>query len=386
MNLKRTSYQQGSLTTEKRKSGPAVWVYRWRETDTHGRRVRRKTTFGKAEFPTKASALKHVAALGLDINNESTAQCPRMTLAELIEHYRKVELIENGRKTARTIAVYKQQIRQYILPKWGGCEIGRIKTVAVEAWLGGLPGAPATKAKTRNVMSSLFQHARRYEFVLANPISLVRQGAKRLKEPEVLTPEEVHALLAELSEPARTIVHLVACTGLRRGELFGLEWGDVDFKSNQVKIVRSIVDQAVGKTKTQGSKRPMPLSEDVVLALVTWRGMTQYGRDQDWIFASPQLLGELPLWPNTVLIRHVMPAAERAGITKRIGWHTFRHTFATLLQATGAGMKVTQELLRHSSPLMTMGTYAQALTDDKREGQAKVAALYLVPKREEPAA
>lgn len=387
MDLKRNRYQHGSLTIEKRKAGPPVWVYRWRAVDTHGKRTRRKQIVGtKAQLPTKTLAMKRVSALGIEVNAEITVQSTTMTLGELIEHYRKVELAEGCNKTPRTIAVYEQHIRTYILPKWGESDLKLVKAVLVEAWLQGLPGAPATKSKTRNVMSSLFQHARRHEFVATNPISLVRQSAARLKEPEVLTPQEVRALLDELEEPARTIVHLAATTGIRRGELFGLKWQDVDWEKNRLKIVRSIVDQSVGETKTRGSKRPLPISQDVVAALRKWNETTKYGRTEDWVFASPQLLGELPYWPNALLVRHVLPAADRAGIRKRIGWHTFRHTFATLLQASGAGIKVTQELLRHSSPIMTLGTYAQAVTADKREAQATVAALYLNAGKRESAA
>src|SRR3984885_14701887 len=81
------------------------------------------------------------------------------------------------------------------------------------------------------------------------------------------------------------------------------------------------------------------------------------------------------------MVRHVQPAAGRAGIRKRIGWHTFRHTLATLLQASGAGVKVTQELLRHSSAIMTLGTYAKAVTGDKRDAQDTVGALFLKPQQ-----
>jgi integrase len=333
----------------------------------------------KLKYPTKTAALKQVATLGLDVNSESPALSKTLTLAELTEHYRGIELIEGNGKTARTIAVYEQQIRQYILPKWGTCEIGSIKAVTVEAWLKALPGAPATKAKTRNVMSALYQHARRYEFIATNPISLVRQSAVRQKEPEVLEPEEVGALLEELDEPFRTIVYLAAVTGMRRGELFGLRWRDVDLQIGQLKVVRSIIDQKVGETKTRGSKRPLPLPTEAVVALSSWKDATQYGGKEDWVFASPHAFGGLPYWPNAVMVRHVQPAADRAGISKRIGWHTFRHTFATLLQASGAGVKVTQELLRHSSPVMTLGTYAQAVTGDKRDAQDTVAALFSKP-------
>ncbi len=65
MNLTRTRYQHGSLTTEKRKNAPSVWVYRWRETNTDGTRVKRKVVVGsKLTFPTKASAMKQIASLG----------------------------------------------------------------------------------------------------------------------------------------------------------------------------------------------------------------------------------------------------------------------------------------------------------------------------------
>jgi integrase len=320
--------------------------------------------------------MKQLAVMGLDINADIPTQHAGMTVAELFEHYRRTELSEGCGKTARTVSVYTQHMRQHILPKWGEYALGRVRTVAVEAWLRTLPGAPATKAKTRNVLSGLYQHARRYEFIAANPISLVRQSAIRLKEPEVLTPGEVHRLMGELEEPCRTIVHLAATTGMRRGELFGLKWADVDFVQSQLKIVRSIVDRHIGETKTRGSKRPLPLPEDVIAALRTWRAATAFGKEEDWVFASPQAFGEYPYWPNTILVRQVQPAADRAGITKRIGWHTFRHTLATLLQSSGAGVKVTQELLRHASPVMTLGTYAQAVTLDKREAQATIAALF----------
>lgn len=246
-----------------------------------------------------------------------------------------------------------------------------------------LARAPATKAKAKNVLGSIFQHACRYEFIATNPVRLVRQSSARVKEPEVLTPEEIRALLNELDVPVRTIVHVAAATGIRRGELFGLKWMDVDVVNKRLKIVRSIVDQDVGTTKTVGSKRPQPLSDDVLAALQKWREKTNYRKDADWIFASPQLSGEKPYWPNAIMIRHVLPAADRAGITKRIGWHTFRHTFATLLQASGAGVRVTQELLRHSSPVMTLGTYTQAVTEDKRLAQARVAALFADSEKQE---
>jgi integrase len=80
---------------------------------------------------------------------------------------------------------------------------------------------------------------------------------------------------------------------------------------------------------------------------------------------------------NALLVKHIQPAALMAGISKVIGWHTFRRSFATLLQSSGATVKTTQELMRHSTPVMTLGTYAQAVTSDKREAQDIIAAMIL---------
>jgi integrase len=73
------------------------------------------------------------------------------------------------------------------------------------------------------------------------------------------------------------------------------------------------------------------------------------------------------------------------GITKRIGWHTFRHTYATLLKSSGADVKVVQDSLRHANARITMEMYTQALTQDKRTAQTKVVQMML-PKAASPLA
>jgi integrase len=78
-----------------------------------------------------------------------------------------------------------------------------------------------------------------------------------------------------------------------------------------------------------------------------------------------------------VLNRRVRPAATTLGITKLIGWHTFRRTYATLLKSSGADVKVVHDSLRHANARITMELYAQALTQDKRTAQTKVVQMIL---------
>jgi integrase len=72
---------------------------------------------------------------------------------------------------------------------------------------------------------------------------------------------------------------------------------------------------------------------------------------------------------------YIQPAARKLGIKKKMSWHTFRHTFSTLLKGNGEDVKVVQELLRHSTAKMTLDTYTQALSPQKRAAQSKVVGM-----------
>jgi integrase len=226
-------------------------------------------------------------------------------------------------------------------------------------------------------MSALYSHAIRWEWATRNPITSVRQSAKRISVPEVLTVEELVKLLSAIPEPFRTAVFLDGSSGLRVGELLGLKWEDVDFKKNLIYIRRSIVKQRIGPPKTEASQKPIPLSPELAKALRLWRMKTIYNRPDDWVYASVAMNGTQPYWPNSIYRVYIKPAAQKIGLKKRIGWHTFRHTFGTILNANGENPKVIQELLRHATLKVTMDTYVQAVSDEKRNAQSKVVKMLL---------
>jgi integrase len=242
-------------------------------------------------------------------------------------------------------------------------------------------------------MSVLFNHAIRWEFTDKNPVtgpargSGVRQSSKRERIPDLLEVEEFQRLQAELRVRERILVWLDMTSGLRRGELAGLRWEDVRFQDLTIMAQRSVVDQVAGSVKTESSKRPIPIDAYIAEDLLSLYRTTKYSRPEDYVFATDasragRKRGKQPVWLSKVMQYHIQPAAQRVGIAKRLGWHTFRRTYTTLLHANGEDVKVVQELLRHGSARITIDVYAQAVTLAKRKAQGKVVAMLRDTKNE----
>ena len=92
----------------------------------------------------------------------------------------------------------------------------------------------------------------------------------------------------------------------------------------------------------------------------------------DYVFAGETLRGKQLYRPDNLVKRHIRPVAKVNGIHKRIGWHTLRHSFGTLLKANGEDVKTVQELLRHANSRITLDVYTQAVNSNKRAAQSKV--------------
>jgi integrase len=262
-----------------------------------------------------------------------------------------------------------------LLPTWGALSLADVKTVEFESWLETLKLKDGSRAKVRNIMSAIYSHGMRWEFTDRNPISLVRQSAKRQKVPCVLNVEELRALLAELTGMYFVMVFVAATTGLRISELLALRWQDCDFAAGEIVLTRGIVRQRETMMKTEASRKPVPLVEGLADVLMQWRSECAYNQPTDFLFASMQKDGKQPIWPNSAMEKHIRPAAIRAGIGKRIGWHVFRHSFGTLIKGRGADLATTKELMRHSSASVTMNHYVQAITSAKREAQRGLVGL-----------
>jgi integrase len=370
--------QNGSVIRRTRKKHSNIWQFRWWETTLDGKRVYRQREIGTVEqIPNLEAARKVASLLVPELNaGRCRSEPTSLTIGQLCSHFDQRELcLGNTWRSYSTKHIYKVCMGRWIIPRWGDRLLSDISRIEVESWLPSLSIARNSCAKIRNVMSVLFNHACSYEFFDKSPIRLVRQSAKRRTTPVVLTPSEIRTLLGGLKIRERTLVFIAASTVIRQSEPFALKWGGIDLSAGTMNVARSIVHGFISPCKTESSQKPVPIHPLVAEALLKWKKRSKYRRPEDWVFASRHSHGEKPYWGQAILQKYLRPMAQKLGVEKRFGWHTFRHTYSTLLRSVGTEFKVMQELLRHSTLRSTLDVYTQAVTPAKHSAQAAVMSL-----------
>ena len=374
--FKRKRYQFGWLRRKPRRRGPDVWVWVHRSKGATGKTKENAVIVGNvAQFPTEAEAWRATEGLRLAINTAQDTDA--VNFSAVIDRYLREKLPRRHSSASK----YRSWLTHHVQPKWGHVQIQNVKPLLVEEWLSGLELAPKSKGHIRSIMHILFNWAMKWELIdldKMNPMKLVRVegSSKRLRQPRTLTIKEFRSLLERLEEPIRTMCIVAACLGLRASEVAGLQWGDFDWGNCLVHIQRGFVIGYVDEVKTTNSNRSLPVHRALATRLLEYKKETAPdANDTDWLFPSPYGTGR-PRWPWTIQRTHLLPAGIRAGLG-RIGWHTFRHSYSTLLRALRVDLKVQQELLRHADIRTTMNIYTQAMPDAMRRANSRVVEMVL---------
>jgi integrase len=256
----------------------------------------------------------------------------------------------------------------------------------VKNWLKRLPLARSYKCKIRNTLSALFSHARLYKFYsVENPIAEVKQSGKRMVEPGVLTKTQLEQLLSNLGIREQVLVLTAATTGLRRSELAGLHWEDLDLVHGWISVNRSVDNNLENPCKTEASRKAVPLDLRIVPFFQRWKEVAHFKAPDDYVFAAGcnragGKRGKQPISLSVAFQYHIKPVADRLGVRPAVfGWHTFRRSFATFVVGNTKDVKAAQELLRHSTARLTLDLYAQALSENKVAASKAIAGSLLLP-------
>ena len=206
--------------------------------------------------------------------------------------------------------------------------------------------------------------------IKVNPAIGCKIPPKKAKEMQVLCKDELTKFLAEAKEADLYELFLLELgTGMRRGEIMGLQWEDLNFKTGELHIVRqacSVKGQLeISVLKTKSSIRTIVLPPSLVEVLRKYKERV----DSKWMFPSP-VRPELPHTPNSVGER-LTTLLKRAGC-KRVRFHDLRHTFATLALENGMDIKTLSAMIGHVSAETTLNIYSHITDTMQQQAAARI--------------
>lgn len=265
---------------------------------------------------------------------------------------------------------YESHLRRHVYPTFGGRQLSTIMPSEVQGWVSRLPLAPSTAGVVHAILYSIMSAAMIDRKIKANPCETTKLPKdEHVRRVIPMTTEQMLALRAELPDRMAAMVTLAAGTGLRQSEAFGTTVDRIDFLRRVVTVDRQLLTvpglgPAFGPPKTKASVRAIPLPQVVVDDLAEHLAAFPVIDEGDLarlVFTRED--GEP--WTRQSFGHIWRPAAQRAGLPARTGFHALRHYYASLLIRHGESVKTVQARLGHASAAETLDTYSHLWPDSE---------------------
>jgi integrase len=353
-----------------------------------GKRRRR----GVGGFKTKREAKAAEADALRRLRDGVFVEPSRLTLGTYLTEMWLPSMASQIRAT--TLAGYRHNIHHYIVPRLGDTPLQRLTTARVGALYGdlvasggqdGRPLSPKTVRYVHTTLRRALRDAVADGLVARNVAAQARPPRARRVEMRTWTAEQVGTFLASVRQDRLYAAWLLLATlGLRRGELLGLRWQDVDLANGRIAVRHTRVmvagKPAMAEPKTAKGRRSLTLAPEVLDALRAHRAQQAAERlslgagytDSGLVITTED---GRPMHPETLSGLFVRQA-RRAGLPP-IRLHDLRHSVASILLAAGTHPKVVSELLGHSSIGLTLDTYSHVIPSLAEEAASVIAAAIL---------
>jgi len=350
-------------------------------------------------FRRQKEAEKHLADTVKKIHDNTYRDTKPARMGEVFDRWLAYSLevrVKEGSLRPSTAKSYRSMLEEHLRPAFAEDRSDQLTMEVIGGWRAGLAKkiaedtlAPKFYVNLRNLLHTILEWAR-----LRNPAYIVHNPMKdleRLRLPKAkrrphFEPEQVSELLkaAQASPPDDTIIRLAVYSGLRRGELFALQWGDIDWGNGRdggrIHVRRSIYQGAITSPKTEDSDRVVDIPQQIVDDLGLYRVMYPPVGD-GFIFRTPR---GRPLDPDTWHKKHMVPILERAKLRAPMtGLHTLRHTYVSLLIALGEDTRYIADQVGHSSTRLTEDLYAHVFTRVRVDAMRRLGAT--IPSSKNPA-
>ncbi len=343
------------------RDGKTTYVVRWRDGTTQ----RKKSFARKIDADRFRTHVEHSLNTGAYVDPAAG----KVTFKAYAEAWRTAQ--PHRPNTAKNT---RSRLEQHVYPKLGNRPIASIRASEIQALVSGLELSPSSVRPVFVTLKSVFRAAVRDRKVAVNPADDIRLPEVPRKQVVPLTVEQVQALADEIPAEYRALVVVGAGAGLRPGELFGLQLGDVDFLRKLVRVERQ-VQQTTGHgtqvcpLKTRQSYRTVPVGEVVITALS--EHVRQWPSGGHLFTKGGDLVPSV--WFGAKVWR---PAVKAAGLPTGTGMHSLRHFFASALIRSGLSVRVVSERLGHASAAVTLGVYAHLWPDDEQRSRDAIDQLF----------
>ncbi|MEX2541790.1 MAG: tyrosine-type recombinase/integrase [Trueperaceae bacterium] len=333
--------------------------------DVNGKQVRRYFTAAARE---EAEAIRQRLIRERDAGTSLEAH--KTTVGEFLRRW-----LEHKERHVRPVTHqgYEYIVRRMLEPRLASVRLTDLRALKVEALVGEMLAEGFSARMVRGALGTLktaLKQAVVWQILTSNPAEHVRAPALSRVEMKAWTADETRRFLdAAKCHKLYPLFYLALATGMRRGELLGLHWKEVDLEEGWLRVSRSLVKVRggvqLGEPKTRASRRTLLLSADTVRVLRDHQldQEIKLGKLATMVFASSE---ETHLWPRNVQ-RRFDALIERASVSK-IRLHDLRHTAASLLIRHGVPVKVVAERLGHADPSITLRTYAHMYEEQRRAG------------------
>ena len=333
---------------------------------------RRRTIYGSTKGDVQAELLKlqtaNSAGMLVKLQKETVTQYLTRWLADVAKPTLR----------ATTFYNYERIVKNHIGPRIGGEQLQKLSPARVQGLYSEMARdgvGPNPRRLAHAVMHRAFKHAVKQGLLVRNVTDAVEPPTVPKSQITPLDENQVAQLLAAAEgDRLEALYHLAIGSGMREGEMFGLQWSSLDLVAGTVSVNRSLSEisgkLSLGEPKSAKSRRMITLPQHAVVALEQHRKrqMAAGFARVEYVFCNQ---GGGPMRRSHFHADNFKPLLKRAGL-RAVRFHDLRHTHATLMLLAGENPKVVQERLGHSSIGITLDTYSHVLPSVQTGAAAKL--------------
>ncbi len=369
--MTRQSHQQGYVSDAIRSRYGIIFKIRYRVRTAEGKwKHKSETLYGVAgKKAARAELAQRIQAVSGQKPNVSD-----LTLRQFVDAYWKPYL-DRKRIKPSTRMGYQCIMDRHLFPNFGELLLKDIAPLHMEQFLQDKMRtelSPKTNRNLLGLLQGIFSLAVDNDLISRSPIRNRHKPVVQRQEKPVWTEDQMREIIAAEPQAYRGLFTCVAIVGVRLGELLGLKWKHVDFESRTLRIEQSLWQGQIVTPKTKRSTRLIAFGEILSGVLTQHLQSSRHIGPEDFVFCKPD---GFPPHPD-VLRRDVLyPVLDRLGIprpARAAGFHTFRHSAASIINAKTGNLKLAQKLLGHSNLSTTADIYTHTSIEAEREAAVAV--------------